>query len=191
MLPSHLETFAAAEEKSGYCGVRALPLNRWTGTRWWSVDPVLARAAGHIAGALFAPTDESVHAQIFTRALGKRCAEMGARFHYGVEVPEIESAGERVNRVWTIEGAFTSDWIRALFRCVQTGCWYRNRSASNCRSCPVKGYSATLPITDAEHAPRLGGVDEEHLSAYCPMGDRLRLTATAGISAYSTSDTSR
>ena len=51
---------------------------------------------------------------------------------------------------------------------------------------PVKGYSATLRITDPELAPRLGGVDEENLLAYCPMGDRLRLTATAEIAGYST-----
>jgi len=51
---------------------------------------------------------------------------------------------------------------------------------------PVKGYSATLPIIDPERAPRLGGVDEENLLAYCPMGDRLRVTATAEIAGYST-----
>ena len=51
---------------------------------------------------------------------------------------------------------------------------------------PVKGYSVTLPITDPERAPQLGGVDEENLLAYCPMGDRLRLTATAEIAGYST-----
>ena len=51
---------------------------------------------------------------------------------------------------------------------------------------PVKGYSATLRITDPSRAPRLGGVDEENLLAYCPMGERLRLTATAEISGYST-----
>jgi D-amino-acid dehydrogenase len=51
---------------------------------------------------------------------------------------------------------------------------------------PVKGYSATLRITDRSLAPRLGGVDEENLLAYCPMGERLRLTATAEIAGYST-----
>ena len=51
---------------------------------------------------------------------------------------------------------------------------------------PVKGYSATLRIINPQLATRLGGVDEQNLLAYCPMGDRLRLTATAEISGYST-----
>ncbi|MEK9882934.1 MAG: FAD-dependent oxidoreductase, partial [Alphaproteobacteria bacterium] len=49
---------------------------------------------------------------------------------------------------------------------------------------PVLGYSMTVPITDAAAAPRIGGVDYENLMAYCPMGDRLRVTATAEIAGY-------
>ena len=49
---------------------------------------------------------------------------------------------------------------------------------------PVRGYSMTVPITDAAAAPRIGGVDYENLMAYCPMGDRLRVTATAEIAGY-------
>jgi D-amino-acid dehydrogenase len=32
--------------------------------------------------------------------------------------------------------------------------------------------------------PAIGGVDEENLIAYCPLGDRLRVTATAEFSGY-------
>ena len=51
---------------------------------------------------------------------------------------------------------------------------------------PVKGYSVTLPVTSKHQPPTLGGVDEDNLLAYCPMGSRLRLTATAEISGYDT-----
>jgi D-amino-acid dehydrogenase len=44
---------------------------------------------------------------------------------------------------------------------------------------PVKGYSITVPIRDAAAPPRMGGVDEEKLMAYSPLGDRLRVTSTA------------
>ncbi len=39
----------------------------------------------------------------------------------------------------------------------------------------------------SESAPTLGGVDDTNLVAYCRMGDRLRLTATAEFSGYDTS----
>jgi D-amino-acid dehydrogenase len=41
---------------------------------------------------------------------------------------------------------------------------------------PVKGFSATLPIVKPEAAPRHAGMDESKLIAYCPLGDRLRVT---------------
>ena len=49
---------------------------------------------------------------------------------------------------------------------------------------PVKGYSITVPVAGRNNPPRIGGVDEENLTAYCPLGDRLRVTATAEFSGY-------
>ena len=50
----------------------------------------------------------------------------------------------------------------------------------------MKGYHLTIPATDISALPRIGGVDEDNLLAYCPMGGRLRITATAEIAGYST-----
>ncbi len=36
-------------------------------------------------------------------------------------------------------------------------------------------------------APTIGGVDEDNLVAYCRMGDRMRITATAEFAGYDTS----
>lgn len=44
---------------------------------------------------------------------------------------------------------------------------------------PVKGYSATGRIVRPELAPRRAGMDEAKLIAYCPQGDRLRITGGA------------
>jgi D-amino-acid dehydrogenase len=52
---------------------------------------------------------------------------------------------------------------------------------------PVKGYSVTFPVSGRNNPPQMGGVDEENLIAYCPLGDRLRVTATAEFSGYSRS----
>lgn len=52
---------------------------------------------------------------------------------------------------------------------------------------PVKGYSVTLPVRPNHIAPTIGGVDEDNLVAWCRMGDRMRITATAEFAGYSTS----
>jgi len=49
---------------------------------------------------------------------------------------------------------------------------------------PCKGYSATVPVADSNLTPRIGGVDEDNLMAFCPMGNRLRITSTAEFSGY-------
>ncbi|MFT5451771.1 MAG: D-amino-acid dehydrogenase [Enterobacterales bacterium] len=51
---------------------------------------------------------------------------------------------------------------------------------------PVKGYSVTVSADDLEIPPLTGGVDEENLLAFCPMGNRIRLTTTAEVAGYST-----
>jgi D-amino-acid dehydrogenase len=51
---------------------------------------------------------------------------------------------------------------------------------------PVKGYSLTLPIGPEHRPPTIAGVDEGYLVAFCRMGDRLRLTATAEFSGFDT-----
>jgi D-amino-acid dehydrogenase len=52
---------------------------------------------------------------------------------------------------------------------------------------PIKGYSVTLPVDGYNATPEVGGVDENNLVAWCKMGSRFRLTATAEFSGYDNS----
>ncbi|MGE0846255.1 MAG: FAD-dependent oxidoreductase, partial [Flavobacteriaceae bacterium] len=52
---------------------------------------------------------------------------------------------------------------------------------------PIKGYSLTVPVGNREHPPTVASVDEDRLVAITPMGDRIRVTATAEFSGYDTS----
>jgi len=148
-------------------------------------DPGLKGAADQIAGSLFAITDESGDANLFTIELAKKCAAKGAAFLYGTEVTDLRTRSGEVSAIVTDKGDVTADAY-----VVSLGVYSPHlveRLGIRLPIYPVKGYSATLRITDPELAPRIGGVDEENLLAYCPMGGRLRLTATAEISGYSTS----
>jgi len=147
-------------------------------------DPGLAAAADQIAGSLYAPTDESGDSNLFTIALARSCAEKGAAFRYSEEITDLRARGDEITAVVTDKGDLVADaYVLSL------GVYSPHlveRLGIRLPIYPVKGYSATVPITDPSAAPRIGGVDEENLLAYCPMGGRLRLTATAEIAGYST-----
>jgi len=147
-------------------------------------EPGLAAARGQIAGSLFATTDASGDANLFTIELAARCAEAGAVFRYGEEVLDLRARGREITAVVTDKGDVAADAYVLSLGVMSPH--LVERLGIRLPIYPVKGYSATLAITEPELAPRLGGVDEENLLAYCPMGNRLRLTATAEIAGYST-----
>ncbi len=183
------QTFAAAEEKCEILQRQGIPIEILDPGEVVKRDPGLAPALDQIAGALYAPTDESGDACLFTQALAKHCAQLGATVRLGVEVKSFACEGQRVRSVVTSAGPVSGDHF-VLCLGVDSPRLVR-RLGIKLPIYPVKGYSVTLPIIDPERAPRLGGVDEENLLAYCPMGDRLRLTATAEIAGYSTAHTPR
>ncbi len=147
-------------------------------------DPGLAPAASQIVGSLFVPSDASGDSNLFTIALAKKCAAAGCVFRYEEEIRNICYSGGQVSAIITDRGEITAD---AYVLCLGV---YSPHLAKKLKIklpiYPVKGYSATLNITNPDRAPKIGGVDEENLLAYCPMGNRLRLTATAEIAGYST-----
>ena len=147
-------------------------------------DPGLAAAASLIAGSVFATTDASGDANLFTIELARVCAEAGAVFRYGEAVLDLRARDNAITAVVTDKGDVVAD-AYVLSLGVHSP-HLVERLGIRLPIYPVKGYSATLKITDPAQAPRLGGVDEENLLAYCPMGGRLRLTATAEIAGYST-----
>jgi D-amino-acid dehydrogenase len=49
----------------------------------------------------------------------------------------------------------------------------------------VKGYSITVPIVDAAHAPESTIMDETHKVAVTRLGDRIRVGGTAELAGYS------
>ncbi len=148
------------------------------------IDPALAAARDRIAGGIFCPTDESGDARLFTAGLARLCAVRGAHFHYRCTVAGLVVEGDRIAGIRTDRGDMTADvYVLAL------GCYSPHQVRPLGVALPVypvKGYSVTVPLGPARAAPAIGGVDEDNLVAYCPMGDRLRVTATAEFAGYST-----
>ena len=148
------------------------------------LEPQLAPAKAKLAGAIYAPTDESGDCLKFTERVAAAAIGHGAVFMLDHAIHRIETSGDRVTGVVTDKGRVVGDaYVLAL----------GSYSPLLVRSMgvkipvyPVKGYSLTLPIEDHPGAPVIGGVDEANLVAFARLGDRLRLTATADFAGYDT-----
>ena len=147
-----------------------------------AADPALASASGRIAGAIFAPSDESGDANLFTVRLAEACAARQVRFLYGTTIRAIEDEDGRVARVVTDQGDLTADLYVLALGCQSAG--VGRTLGLDIPVYPVNGYSVTLPIETGHKPPTIGGVDESNLVAYARFGDRLRLTATAEFAGY-------
>ncbi len=148
-----------------------------------AIEPVLAKVKFRIAGAVHSATDQSGNARVFSRHLAEHCAnKLGVNFLLGTTIKRIETSGDRVERVVTDRGARNADrYVLAL------GCdspILGRGIGLKLPIYPVKGYSVTLPATSGDSALGIGGVDEDNLMAWCPLGERLRLTSTAELSGY-------
>ena len=144
------------------------------------IDPGLANAP--VAGAVFSESDESGDSAMFCRDLVKACEVLGSKVLLGCEVKGIVTQSDRVTAVETSSGRIESDGAVVALGLIDPH--LKGQMGADLPIYPVKGCSVTIPIADAALGPRHAGMDESKLVAYCPMGDRLRLTGGAEFSGY-------
>jgi len=184
------ETFQKGIEHTGILREQGLEMEVLERDRVAEVEPALEPHRDTIAGAVFVPGDASGDARMFTRGLAAFCAEnLSVTFKFDTAVERIDVDGDRVAGVATSAGRLEADlYVMAL------GCdsaIVGRQIGLKLPIYPVKGYSVTVPMRESNVAPTMGGVDDDALIAYCPMGKRLRLTSTAEFSGYDTSHSPR
>lgn len=147
------------------------------------IDPGLANAP--IAGAVFSESDESGDSAMFCRELAKACEAMGVKISLACEVKGIATENGRVTGIETSTGRVAVDGAVVALGVINP--YLKRQLGADLPIYPVKGYSVTIPVADPQAAPHYAGMDESKLVAYCPMGDRLRLTGGAEFAGYGTS----
>ena len=147
-----------------------------------AIEPALAPARDRIAGAIYAPSEESGDCRLFTENLSKKLAARGVQFEFGTAIKRLRREGDRIAAVETDSSSIDADlFVLALGPYAAP---IARDVGVKLPVYPVKGYSLTVPLRDPSKAPMVGGVDEDRLVAFARMGDRLRLTSTAEISGY-------
>jgi D-amino-acid dehydrogenase len=149
-----------------------------------AVEPALALTQDKFVGALRLPNDETGDCFKFTGRLAEMAATLGVRFRYDTTIQAIEHAGGSITGVRTSAGTLQAD--RYL---VAAGSFSPALVAPlglRLPVYPVKGYSITVPISDAKHAPESTIMDETHKVAVTRLGDRIRVGGTAELAGFST-----
>ncbi|MDP1584196.1 MAG: D-amino acid dehydrogenase [Bradyrhizobium sp.] len=146
-------------------------------------EPGLAAAKPEIVGGLRLPQDETGDCHMFTQALAVHAEKLGVQFQLGTTIERLIADGSGITGVTTSEGVLRADaYVMAL------GSWSPRLLRPLGISIPVfpiKGYSITVPIADADAAPVSTVMDESYKVAITRLGKRIRVGGTAEVSGYS------
>ena len=150
-----------------------------------AAEPGLATAKVKFVGGLRLPQDETGDCHMFTQALAAEAARLGVQFKFNTSIERLVAEGGKITGVVTSAGMLQADaYVAAL------GSWSPRMLKPIGIAVPVypvKGYSITVPIIDADGAPVSTVMDESYKVAITRLGDRIRVGGTAEISGYSSS----
>ena len=145
-------------------------------------EPALAQVRDKFVGGLLLPGDETGDCFKFTQNLAALAVQRGVQFRYGTQIQQLQTAGGRIEGVLTDAGLLKADaYLVALGSyspLLLKGIGIRIPVY------PVKGYSITVPITDASGSPESTVMDETHKVAVTRLGDRIRVGGTAELAGY-------
>ena len=145
-------------------------------------EPALASVKDKFVGGLLLPGDETGDCFKFTQNLAALAVKQGVQFRYGTKIQKLAHAGKQIDGVVTDAGTLKADaYLLALGSyspLLLKGVGIRIPVY------PVKGYSITVPITDASGAPESTVMDESHKVAVTRLGDRIRVGGTAELAGY-------
>jgi D-amino-acid dehydrogenase len=148
-----------------------------------AVEPALARVREKFVGGLRLPGDETGDCHLFTQALATLARGKGVDFRFDTRIEGLVREGNAIAGVVTSGGRIAADaYVLALGSYSPL---VARPLGLRLPVYPVKGYSLTLPITDAAGAPESTVMDETFKVAVTRLGDRIRVGGTAELAGYS------
>jgi D-amino-acid dehydrogenase len=149
-------------------------------------EPALARVQDKFVGGLRLPGDETGDCFKFTTRIAELAAQHGAKLRFNESVESLLTDGKRITGVVVRQGS-EQKRLQADAYLVALGSHSPKLLSPvgvNLPVYPVKGYSITVPITDARGAPESTVMDETHKVAVTRLGDRIRVGGTAELAGY-------
>ncbi len=149
-----------------------------------AVEPGLASVRDKISGGLHIPIDETGDCFKFTRDLESKAKVAGVKFEYSVDIYKFDHDGKNITGINTSKGRYTADkYVMAMGSYSPL---FLKPLGINVPIYPVKGYSLTMPVKNADAAPVSTIMDETYKVAITRLGDRVRVGGTAELCGYNT-----
>ncbi len=148
-----------------------------------AVEPALKLTRDKFVGALRLPGDETGDCFKFSNRLAEMAAALGVQFRWNTRIEALQVGGTGITGVHTDAGLLKAD--RVVLALGSHSPQLLHPVGIRIPVYPVKGYSITVPITDAQHAPESTIMDETHKVAVTRLGDRIRVGGTAELAGFS------
>ena len=145
-------------------------------------EPALAEVKNKLTGGLRLPGDETGDCQLFTARLALAAQALGVTFRYDLPIARLLSENNTITAVAAGGERITGDhYVVAL------GSYTRGLlqpAGLNIPVYPVKGYSLTLPVSDAAASPVSTIMDETYKVAITRFDERIRIGGMAELSGF-------
>ena len=147
------------------------------------IEPGLQWAREAPLSGLYLPDDEAGDCARFTRELRAICEKNGVTFRFDTQVTALDVQGNAVRgvRIASERGAGVLEADAVVVALGVESAALLAPLGVRIPLYPVKGYSATLPVTDDEKAPRAALMDESLKTAITRFGPNLRVAGTAEL----------
>ncbi|WP_158784896.1 D-amino acid dehydrogenase [Pantoea sp. BAV 3049] len=146
-------------------------------------EPALATTQHKLTGGLRLPNDETGDCQLFTRRLAEMAATAGVTFRFNTPVDALLQEGNQIAGVKCGAEVVKADAYVVAFGSYSTALL---NDIVKVPVYPLKGYSLTIPVKDAEAAPVSTVLDETYKVAITRFDDRIRVGGMAEIVGYNT-----
>lgn len=146
------------------------------------VEPALAYAKEKLVGGLHLPNDETGDCYLFSQALAEKAKALGVNFLFNHQVEQLVIEGGDIKGVMVNGQVMTADRYVLAF-----GSYSRDLLKPlkvDVPVYPVKGYSLTVPIVDADLAPQSTVLDETYKIAITRFDERIRVGGMAELSGF-------
>lgn len=144
-------------------------------------EPGLEGVKQKLTGGLRLPNDETGDCHVFTTKLADMAKELGVRFLFNRSIDGLLVEGGALKGVRSEGETLTADACVVALGSYSTALL---RGLVDIPVYPVKGYSITVPITDAAQSPVSTILDETYKVAVTRFDDRIRVGGMANLVGY-------
>ena len=184
------DDFLAAQEASKLLRQYGIEREVKTAEEAIAIEPALNHIRDRLAGATYAPTDESGDAHTFTQNLAALCQQKGVAFKYGAMIEAIEIDAGLISGLRLRHSTGHTETVSAdAYVCAMGSYSYLMLKPIGITLpvYPAKGYSATISTEGFSGAPTVSLTDEAMKIVFSRLGNRMRIAGTAELDGYSTS----